>query len=199
MAYSWQIVSDVLILLVAALLLGTLAEQLRQSDILGYLLAGTIVGPHVLGLVGESAEVEVIAELGVALLLFTIGLEFSVRRLRRLGAVALIGGSLQVVVTMLAAAGAAMLIGLVAASGSRPPKGGVMQGPLFIAIPISPRRAARIVYQPNSPVCETFRSATQATPESAESEMARSIASRAAMIPMPLSPSSSAVAPDSRS
>ena len=109
---SWQIISDVLILLVAALLLGTLAEQLRQSAILGYLLAGMIVGPKVLGFVGSSEQVEVIAELGVALLLFTIGLEFSIRRLRRLGTVALLGGSLQVVITLLAAAALAMLMGL---------------------------------------------------------------------------------------
>ncbi len=85
MESSWQIISDVLILLVAALLLGTLAEQLRQSAILGYLLAGMIVGPNVFGFVRSSEQVEVIAELGVALLLFTIGLEFSVQRLRRLG------------------------------------------------------------------------------------------------------------------
>ena len=70
-------------------------EVLRQSAILGYLLAGTLVGPNVLGLVGEAEHVRTIAELGVALLLFTIGLEFSFRRLRRLGRMALMGGTLQ--------------------------------------------------------------------------------------------------------
>ncbi len=108
----WSFLIDLLQMLAAALVLGTLAEQLRQSAILGYLVAGTLVGPNGLEYVDEGAHVAVIAELGAALLLFTIGLEFSLRRLRRLGRVALLGGALQVVVTMAAAAAAARLLGL---------------------------------------------------------------------------------------
>lgn len=96
----WQFLVEVLILLGAALALGALAEQLRQSAILGYLLAGTLVGPNVLGWVKSGENVNIIAELGVALLLFTIGLEFSFRKLRGLGRVALLGGTMQVLVTM---------------------------------------------------------------------------------------------------
>src|SRR5512134_1874230 len=91
---SWQVLLDVLILLSSALALGTLAEQLRLNAILGYLVAGTLVGPNVLGLVGGGGQVHAIAELGVALLLFTIGLEFSFKRLLRMGRVALLGGSI---------------------------------------------------------------------------------------------------------
>ncbi len=109
---SWQILFDILALLGAALLLGTIAERLRQSAILGYLLAGTLVGPNGLALVSQADEVRDIADLGVALLLFTIGLEFSFRRLRRLGRVALIGGSLQVVTTLLIAAAVSAGLGL---------------------------------------------------------------------------------------
>ncbi len=109
---SWQILVEVLILLGAALLLGTLAEQLHQSTILGYLVAGTLVGPNVIGLVESGEHVTTIAELGVSLLLFTIGLEFSFQRLRRLGMIAFVGGSLQVVVTLLAAAIVAVCFGL---------------------------------------------------------------------------------------
>jgi len=101
---AWEILLDLLILLSAALLLGTAAELLGQNAVLGYLLAGPLVGPHVLGFVAERDRVAMIAELGVALLLFTIGLEFSRRRLRRMGRVALIGGTVQVVVTLVAAA-----------------------------------------------------------------------------------------------
>ncbi len=100
----WEIVIDILVLLTAALVLGTVAELLRQSAILGYLVAGMLVGPNVLGLVGEGAHVRAIAELGVALLLFSIGIEFSFRRLARLGRVALVGGVAQVVVTLTVAA-----------------------------------------------------------------------------------------------
>ena len=109
---AWSVILDILILLTAALVLGTAAGQIRQSAILGYLLAGMIVGPNCLGWVGSTEKVEVFAELGVALLLFTIGLEFSIHRLRQLGSVALIGGSLQVIFTLLVAMSVAIVFGL---------------------------------------------------------------------------------------
>lgn len=109
---SWQFLSDVLVLLVAALVLGTLAERIRQSAILGYLVAGTLVGPNVLAIIAQETEVRAFAELGVALLLFAIGLEFSFTRLRRLGRVALVGGSLQVAATLALGAAAARWFGL---------------------------------------------------------------------------------------
>ena len=102
---DWGILYIVLVLLAAALVLGTVAERLRQSAVVGYLLAGMLVGPHVLGLVDDPDKVAVIAELGVALLLFTIGLEFSFARLTKLGAVALGGGSLQVGLTVVVVTG----------------------------------------------------------------------------------------------
>ncbi len=95
----WTALLDVLILLLAAMLLGGLCERLKQSAILGYLLAGTLVGPNALDLMPSHQAVATIAELGVALLLFTIALEFSWSRLRRIGPIALGGGSLQVLLT----------------------------------------------------------------------------------------------------
>lgn len=112
MPVSWQVVLDILVLLGAALMLGTLAEQLKQSSILGYLVAGTIVGPAGLSLVKAGDHVHVIAELGVAMLLFSIGLEFSFARLRRLGKIALVGGSSQILLTMALACGVSLLFGL---------------------------------------------------------------------------------------
>jgi CPA2 family monovalent cation:H+ antiporter-2 len=109
---SWDIILQVLIMLAAALVLGTIAEQLRQSAILGYLVAGTAVGPNGLSWVRAGDHVSIIAELGAALLLFTIGLEFSLRRLRRLGRVALLGGSMQVIVTLAVAAAVARWRGM---------------------------------------------------------------------------------------
>jgi CPA2 family monovalent cation:H+ antiporter-2 len=109
---NWDILQDILIMLGAALLLGTIAERVGLSAILGYLVAGTLIGPNGLEYVSRSDNVQVIAELGVALLLFTIGLEFSFRRLKRLGRIALMGGSLQVVATLAIGAGAALVWGL---------------------------------------------------------------------------------------
>ena len=89
----WTALLDVLILLLAAMLLGAFCERVKQSAILGYLLAGTLLGPNALNLMPSHQAVAAIAELGVALLLFTIGLEFSWRRLRTIGPIALGGGN----------------------------------------------------------------------------------------------------------
>jgi len=75
---------------------GALAERWKQSAIVGYLLAGAVLGP----LLFSGDVLRQIAELGVALLLFSIGLEFSLTRLRSLGRVAAIGGTLQVLLTL---------------------------------------------------------------------------------------------------
>lgn len=91
---------QILILLGGALVLGLVCERLKQSAILGYLAAGTLIGPNAIGLVSEGEHVQHLAELGVALLLFTIGLEFSWPRLKRLGIAALGGGAAQILVTM---------------------------------------------------------------------------------------------------
>ncbi|HUU84488.1 MAG TPA: cation:proton antiporter [Phycisphaerae bacterium] len=108
----WAALLDVLILLFAALLLGTLCERLKQSAILGYLLAGTLLGPNALDWMPSHRAVATIAELGATLLLFTIGLEFSWRRLRNIGPIALGGGTLQVVITGAVVAGACIALGV---------------------------------------------------------------------------------------
>lgn len=108
----WVVLWDILVLLAMALLLGTVAERLGQSVIVGYLIAGTLVGPNVLGWISTQAELFNIAELGVALLLFAIGLEFSPRRLLTLGSTVLKTGPLQVVLTAAVGLGVAMVCGL---------------------------------------------------------------------------------------
>ncbi len=92
--------------------LGGLCERFRQSPLLGYLLAGALLGPNAFALLPSHEAVIAIAELGIALLLFTIGLEFSWRRLRDIGPVALGGGTLQVVLTTAITAGICLVIGL---------------------------------------------------------------------------------------
>ncbi len=107
----WTALLDVLVLLLVALALGGICERLRQSAILGYLLAGTLLGPHALNLTSNREAVTSIAELGVALLLFTIGLEFSWRRLRQIGAIAFGGGTAQVTLTCVLAGAVCLLLG----------------------------------------------------------------------------------------
>jgi len=86
------------------MLLGGLCERIKQSPLVGYLLAGVLLGPNALNVLPSYESVYTIAELGVALLLFTIGLEFSWRRLLSVGRVAGGGGTLQVLITGLLAA-----------------------------------------------------------------------------------------------
>jgi CPA2 family monovalent cation:H+ antiporter-2 len=95
----WNSVADVVLLLAVALLLGIAAERLKQNALIGYLFAGVLLGPSGLRVVSDIEQIRGMAELGVALLLFTIGLEFSLTRLRELGAVAIGGGSLQIILT----------------------------------------------------------------------------------------------------
>ncbi|HOO57186.1 MAG TPA: cation:proton antiporter [bacterium] len=108
----WEILLEMLILLGAAFLLGAVAERFRQNAIIGYLAAGAIVGPHALNVITSAKEVGYIAELGVSLLLFSIGLEFSFSRLKRLGSAALGGGAVQVGLTILVVTALSIALGL---------------------------------------------------------------------------------------
>lgn len=112
MAEFWHTILNILVLLGGALVLGLICERLRQSAILGYLAAGTLLGPNAVGFVSDGEHVQHLAELGVALLLFTIGLEFSWPRLKRLGIAALGGGAAQIIVTLGVSFMCAKLLGL---------------------------------------------------------------------------------------
>lgn len=80
-----------------------ICHRLSVPSIVGFLLTGLIAGPHGLGLTQADREVEILAEIGVILLLFTIGIEFSLKNLLRIKRAVSIGGSLQVGLTLLAA------------------------------------------------------------------------------------------------
>ena len=101
----WQLLMEMVLLLAVAFLLGAVFQWFRQSAIIGYLLAGALVGP----LLFNAEVVGQVAGLGVALLLFSIGLEFSFSRLKQLGGIALLGGTMQVGATLILFALAAVL------------------------------------------------------------------------------------------
>ena len=94
------IASDIVIIVVASLLGGLLAQRIRQPLVLGYILAGVVVGPYGFAVVSDMHEIELLAEIGVALLLFALGLEFAFRDLLPVRAIALIGTPIQIAVTM---------------------------------------------------------------------------------------------------
>lgn len=92
----WLLVMEIGALVGTAFLFGVIAQRLHQSAIVGYLLAGAILGP----LLFNKTAVQNVAELGVALLLFSIGLEFSFSRLKQMDTRAFLVGILQIVVTL---------------------------------------------------------------------------------------------------
>ncbi|MFQ5826480.1 MAG: cation:proton antiporter [Dehalococcoidia bacterium] len=93
--------ADLVIILAAALIGGLLTHHLRQPILLGYLLGGIVIGPFALGWVQDLAAVETLATVGVVLLLFALGMEFSLGELRRLGRIGVGGGVAQILATAL--------------------------------------------------------------------------------------------------
>ncbi|MCD6163198.1 MAG: cation:proton antiporter [candidate division Zixibacteria bacterium] len=87
---------DIVVILGFAIVIVTVFHRFKLPSIAGFILAGILVGPQGLGLVNDVHQVEILAEVGVALLLFGIGLELSLEKLRRLWKLILTGGFLQV-------------------------------------------------------------------------------------------------------
>ncbi|MBC8647293.1 MAG: cation:proton antiporter, partial [Thermoanaerobaculia bacterium] len=103
----------VLVFLVA-LLAAWLLHRLKQPPLVGFLVAGAMLGPHGLGLVRDQGAVEALAEVGAVLLLFTVGLELSLPNLRRLGRIVWGAGPIQLggTIILLGAVGLAAGYGL---------------------------------------------------------------------------------------
>lgn len=93
-----------------ALVGGAIAVRLKQPAVLGYLLAGIVIGPATPGFVGDVERISELADLGVVLLLFALGVEFSIRGLIDVRRVAIPGATLQILITL--AVGAALMFGL---------------------------------------------------------------------------------------
>jgi CPA2 family monovalent cation:H+ antiporter-2 len=93
------LLTDLVIILGLSLGVILLFQRARMPLVLGFLLTGVIAGPHGLGLVKAVHEVEYLAEIGVVLLLFSIGIEFSLGSLVRIWRSVILGGALQVSLT----------------------------------------------------------------------------------------------------
>ena len=102
---------DILIIIGLSAVVLYLCHRAGIPVIVGYLLTGIVAGPYGFRLVGKIEAVRILAELGIVALLFTIGLEFSFRNLLQLRRTALLGGSLQVILTFFLAAAVAQFFG----------------------------------------------------------------------------------------
>ncbi|MFH1138424.1 MAG: cation:proton antiporter [Pseudomonadota bacterium] len=95
------IATDIILLVVASFFCGLVLQRLGQPLILGYIAAGIILGPYTGGItVSNIHEIELLAEIGIALLLFALGLEFSLKDLKPVKRVALAGTPIQIILTM---------------------------------------------------------------------------------------------------
>ncbi len=103
---------DLLILFGLGVFVVVAVSRLRVPPIVGFLLTGVLCGPHGFGLIRGVEEVEALAEIGVVLLLFTVGIEFSMQQFVRMRSFLLAGGGLQIGLTLLATAALARLAGV---------------------------------------------------------------------------------------
>src|SRR3989338_8350148 len=92
--------SELLIVLLAATAIALVFERLRLQAVLGFLLAGAVIGPHGLGALSDLGRIHELAEIGMIFLMLTIGLEFSFERLQGLKKLAILGGTAQIALSI---------------------------------------------------------------------------------------------------
>jgi len=104
--------AEVVAIICAAAAIAYLSFRAGLLPIVGFLLAGVLIGPHALGLVRDPALADAAAEAGVILLMFTIGIEFSLDRLSRIKKLIFVGGGLQVALSIVTTLGVLTLVGV---------------------------------------------------------------------------------------
>jgi CPA2 family monovalent cation:H+ antiporter-2 len=103
---------DIVIILGSSVLIILIFQKINLPPIIGFLVTGVVVGPFGLSLIESRGEIELLAEIGVIFLLFVIGIEFSLRSLATIKKAVLLGGTIQVGLTILVTALASHLVGL---------------------------------------------------------------------------------------
>lgn len=128
MATELELLNSIVIVISLSVVVLFIFHRLRAPTIVGFLLTGILAGPQGLGLISASEQVSLLADIGVVLLLFTVGIEVSLRDIIQLKKYVLVGGSLQVALTTLAVflvmmsldlpVGTAVLLGLLVSLSS---------------------------------------------------------------------------------
>jgi len=98
---EFQLLYDVIIIFALSIVILLIFHRFRLPSIIGFLITGILAGPYGFGLVDSVHEVEILSEIGILLLLFTIGIEFSLKEMVQLKKPVLVGGTLQVVFTII--------------------------------------------------------------------------------------------------
>ncbi|MEE9564342.1 MAG: cation:proton antiporter, partial [Candidatus Hydrothermarchaeaceae archaeon] len=100
MTVGESFIQDFAIVLVFAFVITVLFSRIKQPVVLGYLVAGSLIGPYFLKLVSDLDTIDIFAELGIILLMFSIGLEFNIKKLRKVGTVAVGVGTLEILLIL---------------------------------------------------------------------------------------------------
>jgi monovalent cation:H+ antiporter-2, CPA2 family len=103
---DFNILKDIVIIFALSTFVNFIFTKVKIPTIIGYLITGIIAGPHLLGLIHSPNEIELMAEIGVIILMFTIGLEFSLNHLMKIRNIVFLGGLIQLTAT----AGVTMLV-----------------------------------------------------------------------------------------
>lgn len=106
-----NILRELIILLAVSLPITFFFHRIKLPALVGFLITGVLIGPNGAALITETGAIEQLSEIGVVLLLFTVGLEFSLEDIVRSGRQFFVGGGIQVLLTILAVVGTALLFG----------------------------------------------------------------------------------------
>jgi CPA2 family monovalent cation:H+ antiporter-2 len=105
------VLQDILIILAASIVIIVISSRLKIPAVAGFLITGMLIGPHALALVKNISEIEMFAEIGIVLMIFIVGIEFSLRKLKQIRMLLIKAGGGQVVITILAVVLVASLLG----------------------------------------------------------------------------------------
>lgn len=106
------LLNDIAVIFILAIFVIYVFNKIHIPSIIGFLLTGVIAGPYALGLVKATHEVDIMAEIGIVLLLFSIGMEFSIENLMKIRRTVFLGGTIQVLLSVILAYTFSNLIGL---------------------------------------------------------------------------------------
>lgn len=106
-----HILQDIVIILFSAIVIILISSRFRIPSVVGFLLTGMIIGPYAAGFIKNTHDIEIFAEIGIVLMMFIIGIEFSVKKLHRIRKLIIFAGGGQVIITILVIAGIALLQG----------------------------------------------------------------------------------------
>ena len=105
------VLQDILIILAASIVIIVISSKLKIPAVAGFLITGMLIGPHALGLVKNPDEIELFAEIGIVLMIFIVGIEFSLGKLKQIKRLIIKAGGGQVIITILTVVLIALLLG----------------------------------------------------------------------------------------